>query len=122
MKKVYGSSETSAAPLSSAWEVNDVVFVSGQIHADEEWNLVGDSIEERFAVIMQRIERILKEADLTSEDIIQARLYLTDLTELPALNEMYKSYFKHPLPARTAVGVSELPLGATLEIEVVAAR
>jgi len=71
---------------------------------------------------MDNIKNILIAADLTINDIIQVRLYLTDLAELPALNEEYKKYFNHPFPARTALGVSQLPLGASLEIEVVAAR
>ena len=122
MKKVYGSSESGDAPLSSAWEVNGAVFVSGQIHADENWNLVGETIEGRFHAAMKRIESILTEAELSVNDIVQVRLYLTDLSELPALNEIYKNYFQHPLPARIALGVASLPLGASLEIEVVAAR
>ncbi|HVY72806.1 MAG TPA: RidA family protein [Candidatus Paceibacterota bacterium] len=122
MKKAYGSSEFSTAPLSSAQEIEGLIFVSGQIHADKNLNLIGETIEERFTAVMANIERILVEAQLTNTDIIQARLYLTNLDELPALNEIYKQYFKHPLPARTAIGVSKLPLGASLEIEVIAAR
>ena len=122
MKKVHGSSETTGAPLSSAWEVGDLVIVSGQIHADENWKLVGDTIEECFVATMKRIESILNEAGLGKKDIVQIRIYLTDLSELPAFNEVYKTYFEHPFPARTALGVSALPLGATLEIEAVASR
>ena len=122
MKKPFGSSETSTAPLSAAWEAGGLVFVSGQIHADKDWKLVGDSIEERFHATMQRIESILSEAGLRVSDIVHVRLYLTDIKELPALNEAYKKYFQHPLPARTALGVMSLPLGASLEIEVIAAR
>ncbi|MEK7530275.1 MAG: RidA family protein [Patescibacteria group bacterium] len=122
MKKVHGSSETSTAPLSAAVEANGLVFVSGQIHADKEWNLVGTTIEDRFTAAMASIERILAEAGLSRGDIVHVRLYLTDLSELPALNDVYKASFTHPLPARTAVGVARLPLGASLEIEVTAAR
>ncbi len=122
MKQVYGSSEHSTSPLSAAVEVNGLVYVSGQVHADENWQLVGSTIEERFSAAMKRIESILAEAQLTKDHIVHVRLYLTDLKELPTLNEFYKTYFKHPLPARTAVGVSALPLGASLEVEVVAAK
>ena len=122
MKKPFGSSENSTAPLSSAWEANGIVFVSGQIHADKDWKLVGETIEERFQAAMKRVEDVLAEAGLGKADIIQVRLYLTDIKELSALNEVYKQYFQHPLPARTALGMAALPLGASLEIEVVAAR
>lgn len=122
MKKVYIPSEISGAPLSGAIEVGDLVFVSGQIHADENWKLVGTTIEERFDATIKRIEKILNEANLKLADVIRVHLYLTDLAELPALNKVYGNYFSHPLPARTAVGVQSLPLGATLEIDVIAAR
>jgi len=122
VKKAFGSSETSDAPLSSAQEAGGLIFISGQIHANKDWKLIGQSIEERFHAAMKRIEDVLTEAGLGIDHIVHVRLYLTDIKELPALNEVYKSYFQHPLPARTALGVSNLPLGASLEIEVVAAR
>lgn len=122
MKKVYGSSETSGAPLSSAWQVGDTLFLSGQIHADKDWNLVGESIEDRFRAAMANVESLLAGAGYSKEDIVHVRLYLTDLVELPALNAAYKQYFEHPFPARTALGVSKLPLGATLEVDVIAAH
>ncbi|MEX0877658.1 MAG: RidA family protein [Candidatus Spechtbacterales bacterium] len=122
MKQVYQSSEESGAPLSGAVEVNGLVFISGQIHADDEWNIIGDSIEEKFEITVRRIEKILAEAELTLADVIRVHLYLTDLRELSALNKVYGNYFEHPLPARTAVGVQSLPLGATLEIDVIAAK
>jgi 2-iminobutanoate/2-iminopropanoate deaminase len=122
MKKVYGPSGSSNAPLSSAWEVNGIVFVSGQIHADKNWDLIGVSIEERFTAAMKKIEGILSESGLTKNDIVHIRLYLTDVRELPALNEIYQDYFQHPFPARTALEVSSLPLGASLEIEAIAAK
>ena len=122
MKKYYQSSEVSNAPLSGAVEVGDLVFVSGQIHADQDWNVIGKTIEERFSITMSRIESILAEAKIMPSNIIRVHLYLTDLAELPALNIVYNNYFKHPMPTRTAVGVQSLPLGATLEIDVIASR
>jgi 2-iminobutanoate/2-iminopropanoate deaminase len=123
MKKYYISSEHTGAPLSGACETNGIIYVSGQIHADEHWKLIGTTIQERFHAVMKRIEGILKEANLTSDDIMRVQLYLTNLDELPALNEVYGQYFnKHPMPVRTAIGVSKLPLGASLEIDVIASR
>lgn len=122
MKKVYQSSQDTGAPLSGAIEASGLVFISGQVHADEEWNIIGESIEEKFEITVGRIEKMLAEAGLTLADVIRVHLYLTDLSELQGLNRVYGNYFKHPLPARTAVGVQSLPLGATLEIDVIAAR
>jgi 2-iminobutanoate/2-iminopropanoate deaminase len=123
MKQFYISSEDTGAPLSGAGETNGIVYVSGQIHADENLQLVGNTIEEKFHAAMKRVEHVLSEANSTSANIIRVQLYLTNIEELPALNEAYKQYFnKHPMPARTAIGVSGLPLGASLEIDVVASR
>lgn len=122
MKKVYLSSEKTGAPLSGAYEVNGLVFVSGQIHADTEWNLQGETIEEKFEVVMSNVKRVLAEVDLTLGDVVNIKLYLTDLSELPALNKVYSEHFEHPMPTRTAMGVVALPLGASLEIDVVASK
>lgn len=120
--KYHLSSEESGAPLSGAVEVGDLVFVSGQIHADEEWNLIGDTIEEQFGAALKRVEKILQETGLDLSNVVRVHLYLVNLSELSALNTAYKKYFPHPMPARTAVGVNALPLGATLEIDVIAVR
>ncbi len=122
MKRVHLSSKTTGAPLSGAYEANGLVFMSGQIHADKEWNLQGETIEEKFEVIMLNIKRVLAEVDITLTDIVNIKLYLTDLSELPALNKVYSEHFKHPMPTRTAIGVTALPLGASLEIDVVASK
>lgn len=122
MKKVYLSSETTNAPLSGAYEVNGIVFVSGQIHADTDWKLQGETIDEKLEVALSNVRRVLKEAGLTLKDVIQVKIYVTNIDDLPALNAAYKTYFEHPLPARTAIAVSALPLGASLELEVIAAR
>jgi 2-iminobutanoate/2-iminopropanoate deaminase len=122
MKKVYKSSEETGAPLSGAYEVDGLVFLSGQIHADANLKLSGETIEEKFEVIMSNIKGLLSEAGLTINDIVRVQLYLTELDELPALNKVYANYFKHPFPVRTAVGVSALPLGASLEIDIIATK
>ncbi len=122
MKKVYLPSDTINAPLSGAYEINGLVFVSGQVHADTDWKLHGQTIEEKLEITMSNIKRILTDAGLTLDNVVHVRIYVTDIKELPALNTAYKTYFKHPFPARTAIGVSSLPLGANLELEVIAVR
>jgi len=122
MKKVYKTSENTNAPLSGAHEVNGLVFVSGQIHVNANGQLEGSTIAEKFNVVISNVKKILDEAGLTLDDVVRVHLYLTDLKELPELNKVYPNYFKHPLPARTAVGVSALPLGASLEMDVIATR
>lgn len=123
VKKEISTTKVGVAPaLSQAIEANGIVFVSGQIHADAEWKLVGETVEEKLAVIFQNLRAILETAELTLDDIVKVTVYVTDMTQMPELNEHYPSYFSAPLPAREAVCVKELPLGATIEISVVAVR
>ena len=122
MKQVYISSEHSNTPLSGAYEVNGLVFISGQIHADAEWKLHGETATEKFEIVMNNVQKVLKEVGLELKDVVHVRIYVTDIKELPEINGVYKEYFSHPMPARTAIGVTALPLGASIEIEVVASR
>ena len=122
MKKYHGSSEETGAFLSKAVEVNGLVYLSGQVHADADLSLHGETIEDKFLYTMERIEENLAQANLTKDDIIRLQIYIVDIAELPALNAEYAKYFNHPMPARTAVSVKALPLGADLEIDVIAAR
>lgn len=122
MKKVYQSSETTSAPLSGAFEVNGLVFVSGQIHMNASRQLEGDTIQEKLDVTISNVKNVLNDVGLQLKDIIRVQLYLTDLNALPALNKAYMRYFQHPLPTRTAIGVQQLPLGASLEMDVIAVR
>ena len=108
--------------MSSSIESNWLVFISGQVHADKDWNIIGDNIEEKFEIILKRIDNILKEAGLEIKDIIKINIYIKNISELPDLNTLYTKYFKHPMPVRTAIGVKELPLNADLEIEAIASR
>ena len=122
MKQIYFSSEKTGAPLSGAAESNGLIFLSGQIHLGPSGKLEGNTIEEKFAIVMGNISKILAEAGLTLADVIRVQIYLTNLGELPSLNKVYPTYFSHPFPVRTAIGVSALPLGASLEIDVIASR
>ncbi|MCA9397453.1 RidA family protein [candidate division WWE3 bacterium] len=122
MKKYFGSSEETGSFLSTAVEIDGLVYLSGQVHADADLKLHGETIEEKFIYTMQRIEEKLLIANLTKDNIVRVQIYIVDISELPALNKEYAKYFNHPMPVRTAVGVTALPLGATLEMDVIAAR
>lgn len=97
-----------------------VVYVAGQVHNKPDGTIVGDSVEAKVKQIMANIAAILKEADATLDDIVKIVVYVTDMTQMPELNRVYPTYFSKPYPVREAVCVKELPLGATIEISVVA--
>ena len=108
--------------LSQAIESNGFVFVSGQIHSNIEGQLLTGTVAEKLSQIMLNITEILKSAELSLNDIVKASIYVTDMSQMPEFNEAYPSYFEKPYPAREAVCVKELPLGASIEISVTAQR
>lgn len=124
MKKEISTSNADSVPgiLSQAIDTGGLVFVSGQINITPNGEMVGETVEEKLQQIMHNIKAILNAAGLEVDDIVKATVYVTDLAQMPELNKHYPTYFTAPYPAREAVGVKELPLGATIEISVVASR
>jgi 2-iminobutanoate/2-iminopropanoate deaminase len=121
MKQRVGTGDTKSAHILSQGIVsNGFIFVSGQVHCDAELNLVGDTTEEKVAQIMKNIQTILKAADADLDDIVKVVIYVTDMALMPDLNKVYPTYFKEPYPVREAVCVKALPLGASIEISVIA--
>lgn len=85
-------------------------------------SIVEGTVKEKVEQIMQNISAILDAADANLNDIVKAVIYVTDMAQMPELNEVYPTYFTDPLPVREAVCVKELPLGATIEISVIASQ
>ena len=108
--------------LSQGIVSNGNIYVAGQIHSKPDGTIVEGLVKEKVDQIMQNIAAILKSADATLDDIVKAVIYVTDISQMPELNEVYPTYFTAPFPAREAVGVKELPLGTTIEISVIAAK
>lgn len=107
---------------SQAIKTDDLIFVAGQIHNTPEGLLLDGTPEEKLAQIFKNITAILAAADATLNDIVKVSLFVTDIAYIPLINAVYPTYFKQPLPAREAVCVKALPLGATIEVSVVAAK
>lgn len=105
--------------LSQAIISNATIYVSGQIHCKADGTVVEGTVKEKVEQIMQNISAILKSADATLDDIVKVVIYVTDMAQMPELNEVYPTYFSKPFPVREAVCVQALPLGATIEISVV---
>ena len=101
---------------------NGNIYVAGQVHSKPDGTIVDGTVEEKIEQIMQNIAAILKAADASLNDVVKVVIYVTDMSQMPKLNEVYPTYFTEPYPVREAVCVKELPLGATIEISVVAAK
>jgi 2-iminobutanoate/2-iminopropanoate deaminase len=124
MKKEISTPNADSFPgvLSQGIDTGSLVFISGQINLDLNGNLVGETVKEKLAQIMKNIEAILEAAELNLESIVKSTIYVTDMTQMPEINEAYPTYFTAPFPAREAIGVQALPLGVSLEISVIASR
>lgn len=108
--------------LSQAIVSNNFIFVSGQVYSNLDSKLIEGSVEEKMKQIMANISAILKAANSNLNDIVKVVIYVTDMSQMRELNEVYPTFFVEPYPAREAVCVKELPLGATIEISVVASK
>lgn len=110
------------AIFSQAIVSNGFIFVAGQIHNKTDGTVIEGTVEEKVRQIMSNIEAILKAAGADLDNIVKATVYVTDMSMLPELNKVYPTYFTEPFPAREAVCVKELPLGASIEISVIATK
>lgn len=110
------------APYTPAISKNGFIFVSGQIHTGTDGKLLEGSIEDQAHLIMKKIQAILEKEGANFDNIVKATIYTTDLSLYSQINEVYMSYFSSDLPAREMVEVRTLPLGARLEISVIAAK
>ena len=108
--------------LSQALVVGNFIFTAGFIHLTPDGKLIEGSTEEKIHQVMKNIEEVLKEANTTMDDVVKATIYVTDISILPELNKHYITYFTEPYPVREAVCVKELPLGASIEISVIAKK
>ncbi|OHB24990.1 MAG: hypothetical protein A2542_02705 [Parcubacteria group bacterium RIFOXYD2_FULL_52_8] len=118
--------ETSLAPLpgksphSQAIIANGFVFTQGSIHLTPEGKLLEGTVEEQVHQIMQNLEAILKEAGSSLHQVVKSTIYLTDMSLYATVNAVYASYLSDPYPARETVCVQGLPLGAKVEIGMIA--
>ena len=108
-------------PYSQAIKAGNLVYTSGQIALDP---ATGNLIEGDFAAqarrVFENLTAVLTAAGAGFNNVIKATVYLTDLANFTTLNEIYASYFGETKPARTTVGVSQLPKGGLVEIDLVA--
>jgi 2-iminobutanoate/2-iminopropanoate deaminase len=108
--------------LSQAIISDHTIYVAGQIHNTPDGAVINGTTEEKVEQIMKNISAILKAADADLNDIVKVIIYVTDMSQMPKLNEVYPTYFSRPYPVREAVCVKELPLGATIEMSVLASK
>ncbi len=107
-------------PFSQAIEVGGFIFFSGQVGQDPTTGkLVAGGIAAETERIFQNLSAVLKAAGKGFDDVVRAGVYLTSMSDYVAVNGIYARHFSQPFPARTAIAVAALPLGACVEIDLV---
>jgi 2-iminobutanoate/2-iminopropanoate deaminase len=101
--------------------VGDFLFCAGQIPLDPTTNeLVSEDITEQTTRVCENISAVLSANAMTFTNVVKTTVFLTDLTNFAAMNEVYAKFFTHPYPARSTIQVAGLPRGSKVEIEVIA--
>ena len=109
-------------PYSQAVQSGDFVFTSGQIGIDPATGNLSATTEEQTVRTMENLHAVLQQSGLGFGDVVQTRIYLTNMSDWTTVNGIYGSYFKDGYPARVTVQVAGLPKGAKIEIEMVAQK
>lgn len=124
MKKIQTEDAPKAVgPYSQAISTNSLIFCSGQIGIDPKTGKLVYGVENQTHQIMKNITEVLRAAESDLNKIVKTTVFLSDISSYATVNEIYGSYFSDShKPARSAVEVAKLPLGALVEIEVVAEK
>jgi 2-iminobutanoate/2-iminopropanoate deaminase len=109
-------------PYSPALAVGDFVFLSGQVPLDNEGEIVGITAADQARQALENMTAQLTDAGLDMDAVVKTTIFLTDMGEFAAVNEVYAEFFTPPYPARSTVEVAGLPKGVSVEIEGIALR
>ncbi len=122
--KIVSTNQAPAAigPYSQAIDTGTFVYASGQLPIDPKTGTMPEGIKEQTAQSLANVKAILAEAGLSLSNVVKTTVFLSDMANFAAMNEVYAENFSAPYPARSAVAVKELPKQALVEIEVVAIR
>ena len=123
-RKAFAAKGTVASgPYSDAIDAGEFVYFSGQtaMNSVSANNKKGD-ITSQTKQCFNNLFEVLEAADLTPDDVVKVNVFLTDMKYFSEMNEVYKTQFSEPYPARTCVAVLALPLNADVEIEMIAKR
>jgi 2-iminobutanoate/2-iminopropanoate deaminase len=110
-------------PYAHAVWAGDLLYSSGQTPLDPATGkLIEGGVAEQTEQVFANLEAVVTDAGLTMGDVVKCNVYLTTMVDFAEMNGVYATKFSAPFPARSTVAVAELPLGARVEIELVAVR
>ena len=125
MKKIISTDKAPAAigPYSQAVWAGDLLFASGQIPMDPATgDIVTGGVQAQAHQSLKNVKAILEAAKLGFENVIKATVFIKDMNDFAAINEVYAEYFTAPFPARSCVEVARLPRDILVEVEVIAKK
>ena len=124
MKALHSDNAPKAVgPYSQAIEANGFVFASGQLPIDPATNaFVEGGVKEQTRQSLTNAQSVLKAAGLDLSHVIKTTVFLSDMADFAAMNEVYAEFFNEPYPPRSAIAVKTLPKNALVEVECIAAR
>ena len=123
MKKIIATKNAPAAigPYSQAVQAGNMLFASGQLGlAPATGQFPEGGVKEQTAQAFKNVKAILTEAGLTMDNVVKTTVFLADMGDFAAMNEVYAAQFEGTFPARSAVAVKTLPKNALVEVEVIA--
>jgi 2-iminobutanoate/2-iminopropanoate deaminase len=116
-----GSAPQALGPYSQAIRAGQFLFVSGQVPIDPSTNeLVGGGIAEQTRRAFQNVGEILKAGGASFQQVVRSTVYLADLNDFAAMNEVYATFFTPPQPARSTIQAARLPRDSRIEVDVIA--
>lgn len=122
-KAITSAKSKPIGPYSAAVESGDTLYISGQIPLDAATGkLVEGDISAQARQSMENLKALLEAAGLSFGHVVKTTIFLTSMGDFAAVNEVYKAYVSEPYPARSTIAVAALPMGAKVEIEMVASR
>ncbi len=122
-KKVISTPNAPAAigPYSQAIKVGTALYTSGQLGIDPKTgDFVSGGIKEQTEQVFENLIAVLEAGECSLNQVVKTLVFLSDMADFAAMNEIYSKYFKEPYPARSAVAVKTLPKNGLVEIEVIA--
>ena len=122
-KAIISEKAVSVGPYSLGIETDGLIFLSGQTPIDfATGKIINGDIKSQTLQCFNNLFCVLEEIGLKSDNVQKVNVFLTDMNDFTAMNEVYKKQFSEPYPARTTIGVASLPLGAKIEIEMIARK
>jgi 2-iminobutanoate/2-iminopropanoate deaminase len=110
-----------AGPFSQAVRGGEAIYLSGQVGRDPATGRLAEGgVAAQTEQALRNLAAVLEAAGRTFDDVVRVGVYLADMGDFAAMNEVYARWFEQPYPARTTIGVAALPLGAAVEIDLVA--